>query len=64
MTTMNDIKAAITQSIDPLEEILDDLADMDPMVIYSDDVQIIIEDLETIVEHLNHVRDMVKDLIG
>lgn len=64
MTTLNDIKAAITESIDPLEGILDDLADMDPMVIYSDDVQIIIEDLETIVEHLDQVRDMVKDLIG
>lgn len=64
MTTLNDVKAAIIESIDPLEGILDDLADTDPMVIYSDDVQIIIEDLETIVERLDQVRDMVRDLIG
>lgn len=64
MTTPNDIKAAITESIDPLEGILDDLADTDPMMIYSDDVQIIIANLETIIEHLEIVRDMVEDLIG
>lgn len=64
MTTPNDLKAAITESIDPLEGILDDLADTDPMMIYSDDVQIIIENLETIVERLDQVRDMVEDLIG
>lgn len=31
MTTLNDIKAAITMSIDPMEEILDDLVDEDMM---------------------------------
>lgn len=65
MTTLNDIKAAITLSIDPLEEILDDMADMDPMMICTGEILDIIECLETAICYLEDVRDRVlEDLIG
>lgn len=64
MTTINDVKAAITMSMDPLEEILDDLADVDPMMIYTGEVMAIIESIEAAIEYLKDVRDRVEDLIG
>lgn len=64
MTTINDVKAAITMSMDPLEEILDDMADVDPMMIYTGEVMAIIESIEAAIEYLKDVRDRVEDLIG
>lgn len=63
MTTLNDIKAAITMSIDPMEEILDDLVDED-MMNYNLETLEFIEYLEKAIEYLKDARNKVEDLIG
>lgn len=68
MTTLNDVKAAITQSIDPLEDLLDeihdDYIDRYPWDVYSDDFLIAISHLEDAVEVLQRIRSDVERLIG
>ena len=63
MTTLNDIKAAITMSIDPMEEILDDLVDED-MMNYKVETLEFIEYLEKAIDYLKDARNKVEDLIG
>ncbi len=63
MTTLNDIKAAITMSIDPMEEILDDLVDED-MMNYNVETLEFIECLEKAIDYLKDARNKVEDLIG
>lgn len=63
MTTLNDIKAAITMSIDPMEEILDDLVDKD-MMNYNLETLEFIEYLEKAIDYLKDARNKVEDLIG
>lgn len=63
MTTLNDIKAAITMSIDPMEEILDDLVDED-MMNYNLETLEFIEYLEKAIDYLKDARNKVEDLIG
>ncbi len=63
MTTLNDIKAAITMSIDPMEEILDDLVDED-MMNYNVETLEFIEYLEKAIDYLKDARNKVEDLIG
>lgn len=56
MTTLNDVKAAITESIDPLEDLLDD--------IHSDEFLIALSHLEDAVEVLQDIRSRIERLIG
>lgn len=63
MTTLNDIKAAITMSIDPMEEILDDLVDED-MMNYNVETLEFIEYLEKAIDYLKDARNKVEELIG
>lgn len=63
MTTLNDIKATITMSIDPMEEILDDLVDED-MMNYNVETLEFIEYLEKAIDYLKDARNKVEDLIG
>lgn len=63
MTTLNDIKAAITMSIDPMEEILDDLVDED-MMNYNVETLEFIEYLEKAIDYLKGARNKVEELIG
>ena len=63
MTTLNDIKAAITMSIDPMEEILDDLVDED-MMNYKVETLEFIEYLEKAIDYLKDARNKVEELIG
>ncbi len=63
MTTLNDVKAAITMSIDPVEEILDDLVDED-MMNYNLETLEFIEYLEKAIDYLKDARNKVEELIG
>ena len=63
MTTLNDIKAAITMSIGPMEEILDDLVDED-MMNYNLETLEFIEYLEKAIDYLKDARNKVEELIG
>lgn len=63
MTTMNDIKVTINESLDPLEKLTEDL-DGIPKIFYDENILEIIEDLEHVVEVLAHDWDLITDLIG
>lgn len=63
MTTMNDIKVTINESLDPLEKLMEDL-DGIPKIFYDKNILEIIEDLEHVVEVLAHDWDLITDLIG
>lgn len=64
MNTLNDIQEAITMSINPVEEILDDLVIEDMEISYNDNILALIDYLDTALDYLKDARNKVEDLIG